>query len=402
MGSRTLFILVAALVLCCLIFGVVKCSSSNQGISEVKATNEKTKLFKDFKLNEVSEIKIVEKDQTLTLKRGENNWQVAERDNYTANTKKIYDLIRAVWDTNISDPIPLQENQYTIVKLGDPSKAEVSEAEAATVVSFSNGKDDLGTMWLGKPSTAASGGPPNPMTGGASTSDVGRYIKRGNNQLVFITIGETFRGIDTKVSAWLDDNFFEVSKIKTIARKTTKPEEGWKLVREKLADEFTLENAQQGEELDTAKMGAMKTAFSNAQFSDILVGEAAKIPTGNQFTITTFDGLTYIFELGAKDENTSELPMAFTVTGAFTETRTAVEGESEEDKKKADEAFQKALATKKEKLAKDKAFEGRVYQIKSFVVDQLNKSRSELFKEDESKPEPSVGGGGGLVPGISR
>ena len=47
-----------------------------------------------------------------------------------------------------------------------------------------------------------------------------------------------------------------------------------------------------------------------------------------------------------------------------------------------------------------KKFEGRVYKVKGFVVDPLNKTRTELYKEEGSDNPAPPTGLQGLPPGM--
>jgi hypothetical protein len=373
------------LVICAIVFGIVKCASRGKGVTTVQSSDTKKKVFPDFQINDAAKIKIVEKDQAVTLTKGKETWEVAERDGYPADTKKVVDLIRSVWDLDIAQPVPLQRNQYGRVKLLDPKEEGVSGDEAATILTIESADGtELGTIWLGKVHEASEGRP-NPFSGGMMMSDVGRYVKRGGSEAVYI-VSEVFRDSKPKVEDWLDDEFFEVSKIKSISRKTTAPEEDWALSREELTGDYVLVDAKEGEELDSTKVTSMKSAFSSPQFEDVLTGDEAKEPTDSVFTVETFDGFTYVIAAGEKND-TNELPLTVKISGNFPEKREEGEEESEEEKKKSDEKFAEELAEKKEKLAALKKLEGKVFKVRSFVVDSISKKRSEILKEKEEEEE---------------
>lgn len=393
MGLKSLIRMLGVLIVCFIIFGIVKCSSDRQGVTTVKSSPSKKKVFDDFPINDVAGIKIIEKDQTVTLSKGKNTWEVAERENYPVDTKKVLDLIRSIWDLNIAQPVPLQKNQYGRVKLLSPQEEATGADEAATVVKLTGADEkDLGSIWLGKVHEASEGRP-NPFGGGMMMNDVGRYVKRGDSNAVFI-VGETFDAAAADPSEWLDTSFFEVSKIKQISRKTDKAEDNWSLSREELAGEFILDGAAEGEELDSSKVTSMKSAFSSPQFEDVFVGEEQQEPTGNVFTVTTFDGFTYTIAAGEKND-LNELPLTIKVSGDFPEKREEGEEESDEEKKQKDEAFAQELKEKKEKLACEKKLEGRIFKVRSFVVDSITKTRSEILvekEEEEAAPEaPATG-----------
>lgn len=383
MGLKTLIRLLGVLLICAVVFGIVKCASRGQGVTTVESSETKRKVFPDFQINDVAKIELREKENTLTINRGKENWEIAERGGYPADSKKVVDLIRSVWDLDIAQPVPLQRSQYGRVKLLDPGAESVSAEEAATVMTISNAAgEELGSIWLGKVHEASEGRP-NPFSGGMMMNDVGRYVKRGDSAAVYI-VKEVFQDAEPKAKDWLDDEFFEISKIKSISRKTGKPEESWSLTREELSADFTLVDAKEGEELDPTKVTAMKSAFSNPQFDDVFVGDDVKVPSSNVFTIETFDGFSYVISAGEKNDS-NELPLTVKVSESFEKTRKEGEEESDEEKKAEDEKFAKELEAKKEKLAKEKKLEGKVFQVRSFVIDSINKTRAEILKEKKEE-----------------
>ncbi len=383
MGFKTLIKLLVALVICAVAFGIVKCSSDTQGVTTVESTSTKKKVFPSFPINEVAQVKIIEKGETLTLNKKGADWQVAERADYPAETSKVIELIRNIWDLDIAQPVALQRNQFGRLQLLDPTAEETSDDEAAAIVSLSDASGkELGSMWLGK-THETSDGRPSPF-GGMSSSDSGRYVKRGGSNAVFI-VEETFNTAEAKPKDWLDDSFFAVAKIKSIGRNTGKPEQDWTLSREDVTEDFVLEDAKEGEELDVTKTTALKTAFTSPRFDDVFSGDGAEVPDNNTFTVSTFDGFTYTIKAGEKND-VSELPLSVAVTATFPEKREEGEEESDEEKKSKDEAFAKELETLKEKLANEQKLAGRVFKVRSFVIDPVTKVRADFLKEPEEEP----------------
>ncbi len=386
MGLKTLIRLLGVLVISAVVFGIVKCASRGSGVTTVKSSEEKRKIFPEFKINDVSKIRLSDKENTLTINRGNEFWEVAERAGYAADSKKVLELIRIISDLEIAQPVPLQKSQYGRVKLLDPAAEGVSSEEAATrlSVTMADGKEE--TLWLGKVHETSEGRP-NPFSGGMMMNDVGRYVKKGASEAVYI-VNETFKNAETKASEWLDNSFFEVTKIKSISRKTAKPEEDWSLSREVVTGEFVLADAKADEAVDDTKVSSMKSAFSSPQFEDIMVGEAAKEPTASVFTIKTFDGFVYEIAAGEKND-LNELALTVKVSAEFPQARKPGEEENDEEKKKADESFAKELEENKKKLAKEKKLEGKVFKVRSFVVDSISKTRAELLAEKKVE-EPKV------------
>ncbi len=399
MGLKTLLQLIGLLLVILLVVMIAKCAGSRGGVTEVRSTDEKKKVFADFPINEVESIRITGKDGELTVEKGEEFWQVKEREDYPADTQKVAGLIQQVWDLNIGQPVPLARDQFGRVQLLDPKAEETAEDEAALILEMRGAEDrELGTLWLGKVHETSEGRP-NPFGGGMMMTDAGRYVKKGDSNAVFI-VGETFDDAEVEPSEWLDDSFFEVSEIRSIALQTGNPEDDWKLTREELTADFSLVDAKEGEELDQTKVTSMKTAFSSPRFEDVLVGEEAVEPEKFVFTIEAFPGFTYVIAAGEKSD-LNDLPLTVKVSGDFPEAREPGEEESDEEKARLDQEFADELEEKKRKLAEEKRLEGRVFKVRSFVVDSIAKKRSELLaekEEGEEEADPSDAGASPPLP----
>lgn len=385
MGTKTLIRLLLALIVIAAAAAVIHFTGGGS-VSTVTSTTDKKKVYPDFPLNDVAKVVIQEKDSSLTLAKGETSWEVSERDGYAANAEPLILLLRKVWDVNIVQPITIGPSQCGRLGLITPDEAATPE-EAATLLTFQNkeGKD-LGALWLGKV-YERSEGRPDPFGGGMATSEAGRYVKRGDSNAVYL-VSETFSEVETDPTAWIDKTFFKVEKIKSIEIVTKEKDGDWKLERSTESEDFTLANIADGEELDQAKVSSMKSAFSNAQFEDVFIGEAKDAnPTDTtSFTIVTFDDFTYEIALGEKND-LNELPLTLKVSAKFPDKRKEGEEESAEEKTRLDKEFEDRVAALRKKLEQEQQLQGHVFKVRSFMVDSITKQRSELMSE---KAEPAT------------
>lgn len=396
MGTKTLIRLLIVLAVIGGIAAILHFAGSGGGVSRETATTNKTKVFSDFPINEVAQIHVKSQEGELTLKKGETAWVVAERDGYPANAEPIVGMLRMLWDLNIVQPVTIGRSQYGRLSLISPDEATSSD-EAATIVTFKDAEGkDLHSLWLGK-LFERSEGRPDPFGGGMATSEAGRYVKTGSSNSVFL-VGETFSDITTEPSEWIDKSFFRVEDIQSIEIISGEKKEDWKLTRKEGEANFALANAKENEELDQNKVSSMKSAFSNAQVEDVFTGDALKEnkPEGTTFKISTFDGFHYEISVGEKND-LNELPLAIKVSGKFEEKRKEGEEESDEEKERLDKEFADALAQHNEKLAAEKALEGHVFKVRSYIVDSIIKKRSEILVEDEKEADAS--GGEEIAPG---
>jgi len=398
MGTKTLIRLLIVLAVIGGIAAIFHFAGSGGGVSREVATTNKTKVFSDFPINEIAQIHVKSQEGELTLKKGEKAWVVSERDGYPANAEPIVGMLRTLWDLNIVQPVTIGRSQYGRLSLIAPDEAPTAE-EAATIVTFkdSEGKD-LHSLWLGK-LFERSEGRPDPFSGGMATSEAGRYVKTGSSNSVFL-VGETFADVALEPSEWIDKTFFRVEEIQSIEIVSGDKPEDWKLTRKEGEADFALAGAKENEKLDQPKVSSMKSAFSNAQMEDVFIGDDLKEnkPEETTFKITTFEGFNYEISVGEKND-LNELPLAIKVSGKFDEKRVEGEEESDEEKARFDKIFADALAKLNEKLTAEKALEGHVFKVRSYIVDSIIKKRSELLAEEEpAAPAPS---GEEVAPGVT-
>ena len=132
MGTKALIRLLIILVVIGAIAAGIHFFGNGGGISKVTATTDKTSVFSDFPINDVAEVLIEQKSGNITLKKGEKNWVVAERDNYPAKEETIISILRGIWDMKIVQIPPIGRSQYGRLQLLAPSEA--SEEEAAKIL----------------------------------------------------------------------------------------------------------------------------------------------------------------------------------------------------------------------------------------------------------------------------
>lgn len=396
MATKTLIRLLIALAV---LGGIAAILHFTRGgaVSTVSSSTTKKKVYEDFPINEIAKVVIKDKEASVTLAKGAESWEVAERARYPANAEPVVGLLRKVWDLNIVQPITIGRTQYGRLNLLDPAASETTAEEAATLVTFQD-KDgkDLASLWLGKV-YAKSEGRPDPFGGGMATTDAGRYVKRGDSNSVYL-VGDTFSDVKTEASEWLDQDFFKVEKIKSIEIVSGTPADDWKLERPDDNVDFVLANAKPGEKLDAAKTTVMKGAFSNPQFEDVFTGDAAKEQkTGKTtFKIVTFDGFRYEVSVGEKND-LNELPLTLKVSAELPKERKKGEEESAEEAKKLDEEFKTRVEDLGKKLKHEKSLESRVFKVRSYVVDSITKKRSELMEEKKE----AEAGTAEVAPGVS-
>ncbi|MEQ1841587.1 MAG: DUF4340 domain-containing protein, partial [Verrucomicrobiales bacterium] len=361
------------------LFALVFNGARNRNVTEVGQSTDRNRVMPGFPVNQVASVSIKDAKGALSLEKKDGTWAVAERAGYPADFTKLGELLKAVYDLAIVQDVPVGPSKFGRVGLLDPADKAAPEGESATILTFKDDKGaEVGALWVGKEYKKE-----ERSQFGTFDSTAGRYVRRAGSDEVFL-VSEEFRDAKIEPKDWISKDFFKVAKVKTISRTVADAAKSWTLTRESDTAEFTLVDAKEGEQLDPAKVGPMKTAFSSPSFEDVLIGDKVEKPSLVTIKVETFDGFKYEAKFGAKND-AGEYDMTVAVTGEFPKERKTVEGEKEEDKKKADEEFATRTKDLQKQLATEGKLAGHVYHVRGFVVDSINKDRSELFKSDEPK-----------------
>lgn len=384
----------ASLVVILVVAGILALLFHMARESQVQRVGEgsiKTKVIANFPINEIASVAISAQGSNLNLKRKDGVWSVQERNGYRADFEKVGSLLRDIFDLGIVERVAVGPSKFGRVGLSDPSQKEGDQAEKPIVLTFRNEKGgEVGALWVGKEYKKE-----EQSQFGTFDQTAGRYVKLPQGEEVFL-VAQQFENAKTDPASWLNKDFFQIEKVKSVERAGGSPEKSWKLVRDSDTADFSLVDLKPGEELDKNKVSSMKNAFSSPSFEDVVTGEGVKQPSSVTFKIETFDGFRYEVKLGEKDANNDFL-LAVDVSANLPKQRAAPEKESEEDKKANDKKFEEEQKKLKQKLDKEKLLKGNVYKIRSYVVDSINKDRAEILVE-KKKDEPKKDGA--TVPGV--
>jgi hypothetical protein len=349
------------------------------------------KLLGDFPINDVAQITIRQHTNEVNLVKGET-WTVKERGDYAANSETIIKFARKLWDLRAAQSQKIGESQMGRMELLPPDKGG---GTSATVVEL-KGKDGkvIRSVYLGKKSTRGGG---DEFGGGAWPN--GRWVYLPDKAGTVYLVSESFDDVDSKPEMWLDKDFFKLEKVRSIAATFPEATNSWKFSRETESGEWTLNNAGPDEKPDASKTSSFSYAMSTPSFTDVLMGDAARLDKPTTFELETFDGFVYTLKVGEKVDN--DHPMTLTVNAQLAPQRTPGENEKPEDKEGLDKEFADKRKALEEKLKKEKGFEKWTYLVSGYTLESLLKPRSEFMaeKNDESTAtegatiEPNPAGG---------
>lgn len=376
-------------------------------------------LLESFPASDFASLEFQGGDGTVTLVKKNNGWAVAQRDDYPADLNPVNEFIRTLGDLKVTRG--LEAGPSLAPRFGMDETATKAEDRGITATFKDAAGKEITKVTLGK---TISSGSNNPMTGEGMT--VGRYIRNHADESGFYAVSEMFPSISTEAKRWIESNFVNVEKIKSITvSQKGKEDPAWKLSRDTEEGEFKLEGAAGSEVLDTTATAALKTILSNSSFEDVVPKDKLAERTGDvaekrNVTIETFEGLKYAITITpakAKAEPPALLSadpqtpppasdnqlITVTVSAELPKERKKEDGEKPEDAKIKDEAFQSRLKTLTETLERYKNFNGRTFEIGKTTVEALLKDRDQIITKatppaaDPNKPNVQTHPGGAVI-----
>ncbi len=360
-------------------------------------------LFESFPAADVSTVDIEGAGASVTLAKKDGQWSVSQRDGYPANNSSVNELLRTLTELKVTRG--MEAGPSFAPRFGMDESATKAEDHGLTATFKDASGKELAKVSLGK--NIESGGDANPMGGGMS---VGRYIRNHADESGFYAVSEMFPSVSAEAPRWLADDFISPEKIKSISLTEKGGDKiAWKLTRDGEDAEFKLNGAVGSEVLDTTATTPLKSLFSYARFEDVVpadkVAARADAAGRRSAVIETFEGFTYTLTLtpakpdadaaGIAPPATDHFLLTVDVTADLPKERKKEDGEKPEDAKSKDEAFTTRLKSLTEKLAKEKAFAGRTFEVSRSTVNPLLKERDQLITK--ATPAPTAGAPGGAV-----
>ena len=324
-------------------------------------------------------------------------WTVAERSGYRASREKVQ---RALTVLSEMKPKGKQEVGKSIlgeVKLLPPGEGAADRT--GLLVEVLDDKSGPVTSLIAGGSTTTSGGASaassNNMFGGPGEM---RYVRVPNSkdQSTVWLVGDSFYELSSDPKDWLDKAFVDVRKLKSIEITMPNAADSWKAERKDEEAAFAFVNVAPGEELDTAKADGLNNVLSSAMFNDVLAKDKVTADTlkgAVKAKLVTFEGFTYEIEAleqkATGSEGADKGLVSLKVSADIPKERKPAADEKPEDKKKKDDEFAAANKPLQDKLAKEKAAEGWVYEMPTYSMNVLFKKRSDLVRDKQPAPAPA-------------
>jgi Domain of unknown function (DUF4340) len=247
-------------------------------------------LFKDLKVAEIAQIRIVEPNATLTLKRQDERWVIAERADFPADLSKVREFVLKVIGLKVGQSEPLGEKDRSRLNLDDPEKG----ATAGTRIEFnsSDGKA-LGVLTVGRKYFKREVDNPD------KAIPDGRFVGLPGEAGTAYLVGDPLTQATVKTAEWIDRGSFQVEKVKTLQVRYPGGDT-WRIDRAGDNAEWKLAGAQPGEKLDISRANAASYSLSLLELADVAPKEATDTGLDKPATIdaTTLDGAVYAIKVG--------------------------------------------------------------------------------------------------------
>jgi len=355
-------------------------------------------LFDSNLVDTIDGLVIQNGDKTITLNKADNQWVVAEKENYPANLSNVTRVLNALRDTKVGKGVVASQEYYDRFNL-DPAAEDENERPDVITLKKTEGEDTR--IFLGK-SRQATGG---------SGSTAGRFIRLSNDDSGIYIVQESFDFLGADPENWIDKVLspleegvikFEVSAPND---DTAKP---WTLSRKSVMDDFLVQGLGEKEESKINETGTLKNTLARATFAGLLTAEEAAErgePRGTrEVKATDSSGSTFLITITpekAKESNPAkpdEEPapnLNYITTIKILNGPTKPEPPAENATVQEKAVFEQRVANLSDLSASiarmRKNYEGRHFLLNKGAISPLLKSRGEFIQpKKEGKKKTSV------------
>ncbi len=317
---------------------------------------------------EITEIRIESKDANVTVARGaDGRFVVTNRAGFPADMARVRRLVSSLSELTFIERKTAKADRHEAVGLGLPA-----DGGSGVVVTLMKGQETLAAIVVGKLDSPLSGLNPGTIYARLLGDDQ-TYIARG------------LPDVPPQPGEWLDKALAQLDPARLAAATLRPAGEGeYTLTRaDPSVSDFTLENIPAGREPQSAyALNGPAFAVLGLTFEDVMPAEELDVSTVSRALYRTFDGLTIMLTIVAKDGRNWALIDAI---GDPSLTPPAAPGPDGSVAPPPDVAAEAAAI--RQRTA------GYAFAIPSYVASQMLVSREMLLKPSETPapaPEPEV------------
>lgn len=369
MTRKQFFILVVVL----LVLGAAGAALVWQDVDAYRASGARigARLLPEFKIADVAQVRLQDGKQQVTLARKEKSWAVQERGGYPANFQEISDLALKLLELKVTQSEQVSETLLPRLQLVEPGKGE----GAGTLVEFKDGAGKpLARLILGK--KVLKKDPLNPLPNAKDGVPAGRYVRIADAKDTVVVVSDPLNNAGASPGRWLDNLFFKVDRIKTLAVGPEGAAPQWKIARSEEWGQWKF--AAGGGDLNPSAAVTAVNKLGGLAFDDVIADPKPK-DAGRPLAVVaeTFDNLTYTVKL-AKTKAGGDYRLTFSVAGAPPRSRPPEKGEKGEQKERRDKEFAESLKRLEARVALEKVLAQWTYVVSAREIEPLLRERGDM------------------------
>jgi Domain of unknown function (DUF4340) len=298
----------------------------------------------------------------VTLKRTENGFVVASKENYPAKTSEVNNLISKCLD--------IKTSEFVTDSPANQADLEVTEDKARSLVKFMTPEPNsviLAGVVIGKTEQLGQG-------------TYVRLLSRdpAMSNKVYLTSSAPWFG--SEATSYIDQDLITANR-DDIESVTVSSPSGQYTLKPKAAgsQDVVLENVPAGKKLKSSDAQSVFTALTSLRFDDV-TKKSSGLKFDKQYVCTLKDSTVYTLKLAEKDGKTYA-----TCSAEYTDKTPVTKGSDVESKEQLKAKEAKLLARDNaEKFTA--AHQGWVYEIADWKAKNLTKKLADLL-EDQQKPK---------------
>jgi hypothetical protein len=321
-----------------------------------------TLLIQGMAPEKIASILIRKGDNTVTLVRRDEGFQVKEKGYYPAQLKKINDLVIKCMDIRCAAKVTEDAEAYAKLGVAEPGKAGEDGADPVSVTFLdAQGKSLIGFV-------------------------KGDYMESGSGVYVRLTDGKTVYGtedyltIPTAPTDFIDSQLIQLDK-KDIQRVSVRIGEDAYAIARKDKDTVELENIPEGRKAKGTDYESVFSALTSLSFNDVLPASEKKLEWDGTYRCALENKVTYTVQTVKDGE---KYYARVSAVGPPVESVTITKDESDEELKKK-EALLTAADTARSFAKKHS---GWIYELSSWNAGKLRKPLGDLVEDIEKAEEP--------------
>ena len=241
-------------------------------------------LLKGLKASDIASIRIVEPGATLTLKRTEASWVIAERADFPADVAKVRELALKLLELKVGQSEPIGEADRARLALdASGTRVELADAAGKALASLS-----VGNKYFKREVE-------NP----AKALGDGRFVQLPADPKTVYTVADPLLLATAKTAEWIDRTSFKVEKVKALEVRFTDGA-AWKIERSGDNADWKLAGARAGEKLEVTRANAASYSLSLLELADIAPAGAGNTGLDKPILVnaSTLDGRSYAIKVG--------------------------------------------------------------------------------------------------------